>query len=190
MLQLYNMDSRCLSYFISSYMQIKVFEVYEIVKEQGLDKVVNTFRSQGFGSILIPCKAGGHFLHLAEREAASLPLVGKERIQVDTTRVIHRSVARGIVLSTQKKVSTFTNCWEPNVNQQEKRDTENKVVRLMMFPLSLTGEAKTWLDELSEGTIETWDELRTAFISRFFPQLFSTESSEKSVPFLNMKTNL
>ncbi|GJY30633.1 reverse transcriptase domain-containing protein [Tanacetum coccineum] len=39
----------------------------------------------------------------------------------------------------------------------------------MMFPLSLTGEAKTWLDELNEGTIEIWDELRTAFISRFFP---------------------
>nr|GEW87700.1 hypothetical protein [Tanacetum cinerariifolium] len=36
-------------------------------------------------------------------------------------------------------------------------------------PLSLTGEAKTWLDELNEATIETWDELRTAFISRFFP---------------------
>ncbi|GJS17452.1 reverse transcriptase domain-containing protein [Tanacetum coccineum] len=48
-------------------------------------------------------------------------------------------------------------------------DTENEAVRLMMFPLSLTGEAKTWLDELNEGTIETWDELRTAFISRFFP---------------------
>ncbi|GJQ99353.1 reverse transcriptase domain-containing protein [Tanacetum coccineum] len=49
------------------------------------------------------------------------------------------------------------------------RDTENEAVRLMMFPLSLTGEAKTWLDELNEGTIETWDELQTAFISRFFP---------------------
>ncbi|GJU82872.1 reverse transcriptase domain-containing protein [Tanacetum coccineum] len=49
------------------------------------------------------------------------------------------------------------------------KDTENEAVRLMMFPLSLTGEAKTWLDELNEGTIETWDELRTSFISRFFP---------------------
>ncbi|GKE17610.1 reverse transcriptase domain-containing protein [Tanacetum coccineum] len=48
--------------------------------------------------------------------------------------------------------------------------TKNEVVRLMVFPLSLNGEAKTWLDELNEGTIETWDELRTAFISRFFPQ--------------------
>ncbi|GJV69960.1 hypothetical protein Tco_1485469 [Tanacetum coccineum] len=34
------------------------------------------------------------------------------------------------------------------------RDTENEAFRLMMFPLSLTGDAKTWLDELSEGTIE------------------------------------
>ncbi|GJT50536.1 hypothetical protein Tco_0976693 [Tanacetum coccineum] len=39
------------------------------------------------------------------------------------------------------------------------RDIENEVVLLMMFPLLLTGEAKTWLDELNEGTIKTWDEL-------------------------------
>ncbi|GJZ71686.1 reverse transcriptase domain-containing protein [Tanacetum coccineum] len=48
-------------------------------------------------------------------------------------------------------------------------ETENEDVQLMMFSLSLTGEAKTWLDELNEGTIESWDELQTAFISRFFP---------------------
>ncbi|GKB75007.1 hypothetical protein Tco_0936419 [Tanacetum coccineum] len=35
------------------------------------------------------------------------------------------------------------------------KDTENEAVRLMMFPLSLTGEAKTWLDEFNEGTIKT-----------------------------------
>ncbi|GKA78399.1 hypothetical protein Tco_0784936 [Tanacetum coccineum] len=37
------------------------------------------------------------------------------------------------------------------------KDTKNEAVRLMMFPLSLTGEEKTWLDELNEGTIETGD---------------------------------
>ncbi|GJU37439.1 reverse transcriptase domain-containing protein [Tanacetum coccineum] len=70
------------------------------------------------------------------------------------------------------------------------RDTKNEAVRLMMFPLSLTGEAKTWLNELNEGTIETWDELRTALLADSFPQLFSTDSSEKSEHSLNMKTNL
>nr|GEV18115.1 reverse transcriptase domain-containing protein [Tanacetum cinerariifolium] len=75
-------------------------------------------------------------------------------------------------------------------NMFKYRDTKNKVVCLMMFPLSLAGEAKTWLDELTEGTIETCDELRTAFISRFFPQLFLIGSSEKFGPFLNSKMNL
>ncbi|GJR51537.1 reverse transcriptase domain-containing protein [Tanacetum coccineum] len=55
------------------------------------------------------------------------------------------------------------------VNEFAIKDTKNEVVRLMMFPLSLIGEAKIWLDELNEGTIETWDELRTAFIIHLFP---------------------
>ncbi|GKD70061.1 hypothetical protein Tco_1324151 [Tanacetum coccineum] len=37
--------------------------------------------------------------------------------------------------------------------------TKTEAIPLMMFPLSLTGEAKTWLEELDEGTIKTWDEL-------------------------------
>nr|GEV00462.1 reverse transcriptase domain-containing protein [Tanacetum cinerariifolium] len=49
------------------------------------------------------------------------------------------------------------------------RDTKNEAVCLMMFPISLTREAKTWLDKLKEETIKMLDELRTAFISRFFP---------------------
>ncbi|GJX17621.1 reverse transcriptase domain-containing protein [Tanacetum coccineum] len=65
------------------------------------------------------------------------------------------------------------------------RDIENEVIRLMMFPLSLTGEAKTWLDELSEGTIETWDELRTTFISRNIFKIFYHGLSEITQEVLN-----
>ncbi|GJU44531.1 reverse transcriptase domain-containing protein [Tanacetum coccineum] len=59
------------------------------------------------------------------------------------------------------------------------RDTENEAVRLMMFPLSLTGEAKTWLDEVNEGTIETWDELRTTFISQNAQKLPWSQSVQR-----------
>nr|GEY52288.1 reverse transcriptase domain-containing protein [Tanacetum cinerariifolium] len=48
-------------------------------------------------------------------------------------------------------------------------DTKNEAVHLMVFPLSLTGEANTWLYELNVRIIKTWDELQTTFISRFFP---------------------
>ncbi|GJT42866.1 hypothetical protein Tco_0951581 [Tanacetum coccineum] len=59
------------------------------------------------------------------------------------------------------------------------RDTENEAVRLMMFPLLLTREAKTWLDELNEGTIETWDELQTTFISLQYKELQTNAKKTK-----------
>ncbi|GJZ72396.1 reverse transcriptase domain-containing protein [Tanacetum coccineum] len=46
------------------------------------------------------------------------------------------------------------------------------------------------LDQLNEGTIESWDELQTAFISRFFPQLYSTDFSEKSEDIPNTNETL
>nr|GEY15562.1 reverse transcriptase domain-containing protein [Tanacetum cinerariifolium] len=55
--------------------------------------------------------------------------------------------------------------------------TKNEAICLMMFPLSLTGEAKTWLDGLNEGTIETWDELRT-----------TDDEDEEPTPQLKVKT--
>ncbi|GKB54494.1 reverse transcriptase domain-containing protein [Tanacetum coccineum] len=38
---------------------------------------------------------------------------------------------------------------------------------LRTFPFSLSGESKTWLNELNEGTITSWNEMREAFISRY-----------------------
>ncbi|GJY14386.1 hypothetical protein Tco_0384808 [Tanacetum coccineum] len=38
------------------------------------------------------------------------------------------------------------------------RDTKNEAVCLMMFPLSLTGEAKTWLGTTQRRMFNAWDE--------------------------------
>ncbi|GKC41571.1 reverse transcriptase domain-containing protein [Tanacetum coccineum] len=42
-----------------------------------------------------------------------------------------------------------------------------EAVMLRTFPVSLTGEAKTLMNELDEGTITSWNELRKSFISRY-----------------------
>ncbi|GJW02211.1 reverse transcriptase domain-containing protein [Tanacetum coccineum] len=47
-------------------------------------------------------------------------------------------------------------------------ENQEEVVMLRTFPFSLSGEAKTWLNELDEGTITTWNEMREAFIRRYF----------------------
>nr|GEU75782.1 reverse transcriptase domain-containing protein [Tanacetum cinerariifolium] len=42
-------------------------------------------------------------------------------------------------------------------------------IKLKLFPSSLFGDAKVWFNELSPGVITTWEEMRRAFVSRFFP---------------------
>ncbi|GKA93638.1 reverse transcriptase domain-containing protein [Tanacetum coccineum] len=47
-------------------------------------------------------------------------------------------------------------------------ENQEEAVMLRTFPFSLFGEAKTWLNELDEETITSWNEMREAFISRYF----------------------
>ncbi|GKD51646.1 reverse transcriptase domain-containing protein [Tanacetum coccineum] len=47
-------------------------------------------------------------------------------------------------------------------------DNFQEAVMLRTFPFSLSRESKTWLNELNEGTITSWNEMREAFISRYF----------------------
>ncbi|GJS14000.1 reverse transcriptase domain-containing protein [Tanacetum coccineum] len=48
-------------------------------------------------------------------------------------------------------------------------ETQSEAVKLLMFPLSLSDKAKTWFNELNEDSITSWDQMRRAFINRFFP---------------------
>ncbi|GJT85930.1 reverse transcriptase domain-containing protein [Tanacetum coccineum] len=48
-------------------------------------------------------------------------------------------------------------------------NTNADAIKLKLFPSSLAGEAKIWFNELSPGVITTWEEMRQAFVSRFFP---------------------
>nr|GEY53717.1 reverse transcriptase domain-containing protein [Tanacetum cinerariifolium] len=49
--------------------------------------------------------------------------------------------------------------------------THSEAVKLMIFPLSLSDEAKTWFNELNEESITSWEQMARAFINKFFPPL-------------------
>ncbi|GJQ90961.1 reverse transcriptase domain-containing protein [Tanacetum coccineum] len=42
-------------------------------------------------------------------------------------------------------------------------------IKLKLFPSSLAGDAKVWFNELSPDVIATWEQIRQAFVSEFFP---------------------
>ncbi|GJU22154.1 reverse transcriptase domain-containing protein [Tanacetum coccineum] len=48
-------------------------------------------------------------------------------------------------------------------------ETQSEAVKLLIFPFSLCDEAKTWFNDLNEESITSWEQMRRAFINRFFP---------------------
>nr|GEZ25336.1 reverse transcriptase domain-containing protein [Tanacetum cinerariifolium] len=48
-------------------------------------------------------------------------------------------------------------------------EVPNTTIKLLLFPFSLEGEARIWLDKEPLGSILTWEDLVSKFINQFFP---------------------
>nr|GFB59218.1 reverse transcriptase domain-containing protein [Tanacetum cinerariifolium] len=49
------------------------------------------------------------------------------------------------------------------------KDVPNSVIKLILFPFSLAGAARRWLEKEPPHSITTWDDLVSKFINEFFP---------------------
>nr|GEV81976.1 hypothetical protein [Tanacetum cinerariifolium] len=49
------------------------------------------------------------------------------------------------------------------------KDVSNSVIKLMIFPFSLAGTARRWLEKEPSRSILTWEDLVSKFINEFFP---------------------
>ncbi|KAL4281129.1 hypothetical protein GQ457_03G008960 [Hibiscus cannabinus] len=45
----------------------------------------------------------------------------------------------------------------------------NEIIKLKLFPFSLKDKAKIWLNTLKPRSIDTWQEMQTQFLKKFFP---------------------
>nr|GEW15735.1 reverse transcriptase domain-containing protein [Tanacetum cinerariifolium] len=61
------------------------------------------------------------------------------------------------------------------------RDVPNHMIKLMMFPYSLEGNARVWYDKEHPNSILTWEDLVNKFVNQFFPPSKTTTSKMKSL---------
>ena len=54
-------------------------------------------------------------------------------------------------------------------DMQKFKIMDNDIVKLKLFPFSLRGRAKDWLLSLPNGSIGTWDNMKEAFIKKYYP---------------------
>ena len=65
--------------------------------------------------------------------------------------------------------ATHLNNFVDLCEMQKKKDTDNDIVKLKLFPFSLRDSAKTWFSSLPENNIGSWNKCKDAFISKYFP---------------------
>nr|GEZ31733.1 hypothetical protein [Tanacetum cinerariifolium] len=60
----------------------------------------------------------------------------------------------------------------------------NTMIKLLLFPFSLEGQARTWLDKEPPRSILTWEDLVSMFINQFFPPSKTTYLRNEITNFL------
>jgi Retrotransposon gag protein len=63
----------------------------------------------------------------------------------------------------------------------------NDAIRLRLFPFSLAGKARAWLQSLTIGTITIWDQFAEVFLAKYFSTYNTQPSSELKSTFSNKK---
>ena len=54
-------------------------------------------------------------------------------------------------------------------DMQKKKDVDNDVVKLKLFPFSLRDRGKIWFSSLPHNSFNSWDKGKDAFITKYFP---------------------
>ena len=69
------------------------------------------------------------------------------------------------------------------VNTVKLNEVRPDVIKLQLFPFSLRDMAATWFDSLPMGSVNTWEELVEAFMSKFFPLDLTVERKGEIIVF-------
>ena len=65
--------------------------------------------------------------------------------------------------------ATHLNSFVDLCDMQKKKDVDNGIVKLKLFPFSLRDRAKAWFLSLPKNSIDSWNKCKDAFISKYFP---------------------
>src|SRR3954466_1943012 len=52
---------------------------------------------------------------------------------------------------------------------QKYKEVDGDIVKLKLFPFSLRGRAKEWLQSLARNSIDSWIKCKDAFIRKYYP---------------------
>ena len=68
-------------------------------------------------------------------------------------------------------------------DMQKFKNVENDIVKLKLFPFSLGDKAKEWLLSLPNASINSWDDLKEAYIKKYYPPIKILQNRNSIISF-------
>ncbi|GJS94924.1 reverse transcriptase domain-containing protein [Tanacetum coccineum] len=101
-------------------------------------------------------------------EAIVIPKINADHFEIKTNllQLVQANPFHGF---ERENPHTHINNFKRITSTLKFRDVPNDVIKLMMFPYSLEGNARVWYDKEPPNSILTWEDLVTKFVNQFFP---------------------
>ncbi|GJW26917.1 reverse transcriptase domain-containing protein [Tanacetum coccineum] len=112
------------------------------------------------------------------REAIVLPEINADHFEIKTNllQLVQANPFHGL---ENENPHAHINSFKRITSTLRFRNVPNDVIKLMMFPYSLEGAAKTWYEKEPPNSILTWEDLVTKFVNQFFPPSKMTHLKNK-----------
>ena len=96
------------------------------------------------------------------------PLTDAESCEIDIAllNLVMKDLFSGL---PSEDAASHLNYFVDLCDMQKKKDTDNYIVKLKLFPFSLRDRAKVWFSYLPKNSIDSWNKCKDAFISKYFP---------------------
>nr|GFC46165.1 reverse transcriptase domain-containing protein [Tanacetum cinerariifolium] len=111
-------------------------------------------------------------------EAIVIPEINADHFEIKTNllQLVQANPYHGF---ERENPHTHINNFKRITSTLKFRNVPNDVIKLMMFPYSLEGNARVWYDKEPPNSILTWEDLVNKFVNQFFPPLKTTHLKNK-----------
>ncbi|GJU68702.1 reverse transcriptase domain-containing protein [Tanacetum coccineum] len=116
----------------------------------------------------VPCVISLLLSGLGYGEAIVLPEINADHFEIKTN-LLQLVQANPFYGRESENPHAHINSFKRITSTLRFRNVPNDVIKLMMFPYSLEGAAKTWYEKEPPNSILTWEDLVTKFVNQFFP---------------------
>nr|GEW73888.1 reverse transcriptase domain-containing protein [Tanacetum cinerariifolium] len=145
---------------------------------------IRTRRSYFPPTSMIPCRSRKQTTNVVEPEFFTIVEMADNRTMAQMLQAPIEGYEDAIVFTGRQDPHNHLRFFNKVTSTFRHPEVPNTTIKLLLFPFSLEGEARIWLDKEPPRSILTWEDLASKFINQFFPPSKTTYLRNEITNFL------